>query len=71
MDTRGFRIGDVCTVKIDWGSGLHRGKRAAILKFHEHGRQTFATVVWRGKKTFELREEYGVQFNVDELEKVS
>lgn len=65
-----LKVGDTCTVQIDWGSGNHKGKRVQISRLQKNGDQLFAKVFWKGKSASELAKEYGILFNVSELKKV-
>ena len=70
MNTNGLVAGDKIQVVIDYGSGLHRGKRALIVKFQQNGFETFAKINWLGNSSNELKSEYGVLFNVRDLKRI-
>ena len=71
MDTKGLKVGDRCTLRLDWGDGSHKGKRVQILSFQQHGKEVFAKVLWCTVQARALEAQYDNVFNVDELKKVS
>ena len=66
-----FELNEKVTLSIDWGSGLHRGKRCQIISFQQNGNLKCAKVLWRSPKYgAKLEEEYGTIFPLLDLKKL-
>jgi len=66
-----LQIGDKCTVHVDWGNQtLLRNRRAQIVKFQQHGAQTFVKIFWIGKYAQKLEDEFGLLFEIENLQKI-
>lgn len=66
-----LRIGDRCTVNVDWGNKTFlRNKRAQVVKIQQHGTQTFVKIFWIGKYAQKLEDEFGLLFEIEDLKRI-
>lgn len=63
-----LKPGDKCKIEVEWiPRSILNSKRVQIIRFQQHGREMFAKVLWLGRQSKELEEQYGNLFHIKEL----
>ena len=68
METKGLKVGDKCTVHVEWAETTDIG-RVQIGAFQQNGNTVFARVIY-ARDGVNKEEKFGILFALTELKKI-
>ena len=66
-----LQTGNTVVVTAEWLATTDRNKKRAVINgFQTHGHQRYAQLIWLGRETYRLVQDYGTLFQECDLRKV-